>query len=105
MSDRRHLTVFGATGFTARIILKELVASPKRWPTGFKWALAGRNRNALEELRLSIFPSQCSGSSDSNAISFPDIIVADVFDQESLNSMARTTNSAPEILHVIILKS
>ncbi|KAF8525261.1 hypothetical protein BU17DRAFT_42053 [Hysterangium stoloniferum] len=91
LDHRRHLTIYGATGFTARVILHELVqGNPKRWPNDFKWALAGRSRNALEELRLSLFPSRNSDSP--GPIPFPDIVVADVFDRESLNLMASATN-------------
>jgi len=91
LDRRRHLTIYGATGFTARVILQELVqGNPKRWPADFRWALAGRSRNALEELRLSLFPSRNSNSP--GPIPFPDIAVADVFDRESLSLMVCETN-------------
>jgi len=85
MSSRTHITVYGATGFTARAIVEDLwKGGGKRWPAGFKWAIAGRNRSALETLRDSL-------TKESSSIPLPEIIIADVKDEESLNTMAAKT--------------
>lgn len=89
MVERHHLTVYGATGFTARKILQEfLQGSPTRWPPGFKWSIAGRNRSALETLRAGF------QQENANAIPLPDIIVADIHNRGSLRDMALRTQRA-----------
>ncbi|KAF8588524.1 hypothetical protein K439DRAFT_1538502 [Ramaria rubella] len=86
-TNRGHLTIYGATGFTARVVIAELIqGSQNRWPSGFKWSIAGRNRAALVELRSSWFREAANTS-----VPYPDIIVADVHDQSSLNAMAQQT--------------
>ncbi|KIJ45043.1 hypothetical protein M422DRAFT_251242 [Sphaerobolus stellatus SS14] len=87
MSTRSHLTVYGATGFTAKAVVAELwKGGSKRWPSSFKWTIAGRNRSALESLRNSL-----AGLEESN-MALPDIVLADVHNQESLNDMASKTH-------------
>ncbi|MBC7974604.1 MAG: saccharopine dehydrogenase NADP-binding domain-containing protein, partial [Myxococcales bacterium] len=41
--------LFGATGFTGRLVADYLQASTARAP--LRWAIAGRNREKLEEIR------------------------------------------------------
>ena len=87
--NRQHLTIYGATGFTAKIIIAELLhGRSTRWPLGFKWSIAGRNRTALERLRAEL------QQGITNTIPLPDIMVADVRDQETLNNMACQTYCA-----------
>ncbi|MEX2375068.1 MAG: saccharopine dehydrogenase NADP-binding domain-containing protein [Dehalococcoidia bacterium] len=48
-AEREHeLVLFGATGFTGALTAQYLA---KNAPEGFRWALAGRNRDKLEQLR------------------------------------------------------
>lgn len=89
MDRRHHLTIYGATGFTAKIIIAELLRGrPTRWPPAFKWSIAGRNAAALERLRAGF---NHGNTANTSSIPLPDIIVADVRDQKSLNNMARQT--------------
>lgn len=54
MTDARHqdrefdIVLFGATGFTGRLTAEYLV---RHAPEGLRWALAGRNRDKLEQVR------------------------------------------------------
>jgi short subunit dehydrogenase-like uncharacterized protein len=79
--ERTHFVVFGATGFTAQAVIKELTTRCGSWlPSDFSWALGGRNVSKLETQAAAIsnFPK-------------PHVVVADVGDQHSLLKMAQST--------------
>jgi short subunit dehydrogenase-like uncharacterized protein len=77
-SQKLDLVLFGATGFTGQQTLMHLA----RWvPRGFKWAIAGRNREKLEALL-----PLCEGASAK-----PVIRVADSTDAVSVNTLAAAT--------------
>ena len=42
------IVIYGATGFTGRLVAEYLVQT---YPTGLTWAMAGRSRAKLEEVR------------------------------------------------------
>lgn len=45
-AERKYdLTVFGATGYTGRLVCEEVLANT---PSTLKWAIAGRSPNKLE---------------------------------------------------------
>ena len=67
------VVLFGATGFTGQRCAAELDGR-----AGIRWAIAGRDRAKLEELRSSL------GSA-------PEILVADSFDRPSLDAMTSRT--------------
>jgi len=67
--------VWGATGYTGRLLA---AAMAQETPAGFRWALAGRDRERLEALRREL-------GTDAH------IILADAHDQASLVAMARRT--------------
>ncbi|HEX4695518.1 saccharopine dehydrogenase family protein [Sphingomonas sp.] len=48
MAREFDIIVYGATGFTGRLVAEYLVAS---YPSGVKWAMAGRSLSKLEEVR------------------------------------------------------
>lgn len=76
MEKKHEIVVFGATGFTGSLVVRYLA---ERGKLG-SWAIAGRNREKLEELRartLRITP-------DARV----DVIVADASDRDSLLRMA-----------------
>lgn len=75
------LVVLGATGFTARFVLQEICAQ-KKWHSGFTWAIAGRQRKALDVLRDSIHQSVTSGPA-------PDVLVVDIKDYSTVLAMAK----------------
>jgi short subunit dehydrogenase-like uncharacterized protein len=78
---RFEIVVFGATGFTGRLVAERLLV---HGPSDLRWALAGRNRAKLEEVRekLSVLSPR--------ARDLP-ILVADSFDEEALDGVARDT--------------
>lgn len=52
MSDRRHdLVLFGATGFTGRLVAEYLA---EHAPAGLRWALAGRNESKVLAVRAEV---------------------------------------------------
>jgi short subunit dehydrogenase-like uncharacterized protein len=75
-----HLVVFGATSFVGQIMSKYLLG--RHGANGeFKWAIAGRSKGKLEELR---------GSLGARAASLP-MIVADAADEPALRAMVQRT--------------
>ncbi len=72
------LVVFGATGFTGKLACSYLA---KNYGRTLKWGLAGRRKDALEQVRLSLGPD------------FKDlpILIADSKDQAALNAVASRT--------------
>lgn len=71
-----EIVVFGATGFTGQLVAQYLAENA---PRDLRWAIAGRNRGKLEEIR--------------RATNRPDlpIVMASSDDDESLLAMARST--------------
>jgi len=65
------LVLFGATGFTGRLVAEHLARSPEK-P---RWAIAGRDRGRLEALGLGV-----------------QALVADAHDRPALDALARRTN-------------
>lgn len=75
------LIVFGATGFTGRLVAEALLEFPE---PGLRWAIAGRSREKLERVR------------DGLAERFPDardltLVIADVTALETIDELARRT--------------
>lgn len=81
MSKREFdVVLMGATGFTGRLVAEHLVS---RHGVGgrFKWALAGRSREKLEQIRIELGES---------AAGLP-LIVADSHDRASLDALVERT--------------
>ncbi len=71
MHDREFdLVVFGATGFTGKLVAEYIARSSEQ----LRWAVAGRNRAKLEALRLDV-----------------PIVVADALDAGAMNDVASRT--------------
>lgn len=79
MSDNRKysISLLGATGFTGGLCADYLA---RHLPEDINWAIAGRNRDKLA--------SVCQRLSDLGCTNLPEILVADVNDQESLDRLA-----------------
>lgn len=73
------IVVYGATGFTGRLVA-EYLAQRARDDGNLRWAIAGRNRDRLEEVRALI-----------GASAEMPLVVADSNDPVSLRSMAEST--------------
>lgn len=74
------LVLFGATGFTGRQTLMHLACHV---PPGFKWAIAGRNREKLEALL-----PLCN-----DAAAQPEICIADSTEQKSVKKLVACTRA------------
>lgn len=79
MERKYDIIIFGATGYTGKYAIRNAVEIFK----GMQWAVAGRNQGKLEEaLRI-------SGQKVNADLSKIPIIIADVADEKSLESMAK----------------
>ncbi len=79
--SRRHdVVLFGATGFTGRLVAEYLAPRAPTW--GLRWALAGRDRGKLEALRRDL------AAIDPRAAEQP-ILIGDARDPASLAAIAR----------------
>jgi len=95
MAERsRDIVLFGATGFTGGLTAEYLAAHA---PPGTRWALAGRSRRKLEDVRrrLASIEPACAELA---------LLEADVGDAASLRSLAESTRVlittvGPYILH------
>ncbi len=80
MSRTYDLVLFGATGFTGRIVADYLARHVRRTD---RWAIAGRDRGKLETLRAKL--AAAHGGRDIG------VVVADVRDEASMRAMAADT--------------
>lgn len=78
-----HLTIFGATGFTGTLVVQYLASKPISVTEvdDFKWAIAGRDRSKLEQVRKELGLAELP------------ILVADSHDPVSLRKMCAQTNA------------
>lgn len=78
-SEREHdVVLFGATGFTGALTAQYLA---EHAPAGMRWALAGRNRSKLEDLRDRVVASPASSAE-------PALLHGDVEEPRSLQELA-----------------
>ena len=75
------LVVFGTTGFTGKMVAVYLA---KRYGTSFKWAIAGRRKEALEQIRDEL-------TLINNDLKNLPIVIADSSDAASLDNMTSRT--------------
>lgn len=71
------VVVYGTTGFTGKLVAEYM---SKTYPTGVKWAIAGRSEAKLLNLKKSLNLSDDVG-----------VLVADSTDQPSIDAMAKST--------------
>lgn len=74
------IVVYGATGYTGRLVAEHFVREYAGKPGAPKWAMAGRNRSKLEDVRTLI-----------GAPADTPLIEADASDPASLDAMCRRT--------------
>jgi short subunit dehydrogenase-like uncharacterized protein len=83
MTDRAYdLVVWGATGFTGRLVAEHLAERYER--TDLDWAIAGRDREGLAALREELAGIDPAWSS-------LDLLTGDAFDRERLGEIAERT--------------
>ncbi|KAG0059185.1 hypothetical protein BGZ89_000590 [Linnemannia elongata] len=92
MAEKYDVTIFGATGFTGKNILDEVIkTAPKTTFPGtqpIRVAIAGRSREKLEQL-VAALPTTGEGAG-AGSIKV-DVLVADAQDEESLRAMCRVS--------------
>ncbi len=76
-----HLTLLGATGFAGKLTAQYLARNA---PPGFRWALAGRNQSALEDVRRELAALE-------PALADLPLLPADVTDRSSVDAIAADT--------------
>lgn len=84
MQSRRYdITLLGASGYTGKLVaayLSGAVGSAANGPEKVRWAIAGRNREKLEEV--------ANGIAEATR---PDIVLVDIDSEESVRSLAEQT--------------
>ena len=90
MSSKRtyDLIVFGATGFTGKLVAEYLLNSSTS-PQSLRWAIAGRDSVKLQSLRSELL----NGYKVENKGVKQDIgvVIADVGDSKALHALAQST--------------
>lgn len=89
-SEKFELTIFGATGLTGKQIVRHVyelsIDHPTFLKSGFRWAIAGRSAEKLEEI-----VQEMVGHFPTATIDRPTVLVANVTQKEQLDTM--TTKS------------
>ncbi len=100
MARTFDLVLFGATGFTGRLVAEYLAAHA---PEGLRWALAGRSRAKLEAVRTALAKS-------APALASLPVLEADASDASSVREVAEATGLVvttvgPYVKHGFLLAS
>lgn len=82
LSRTHKIVVWGATGFTGRLVCEHIAAN---YNSSIRWAMAGRSRQKLEEVR-DLIAERCQVD-----LSDIPLVVADLSDRASLDEMASGT--------------
>ena len=85
MNREFDIVVFGATGYTGQFVVEEVATTLQKENTKFTWAIAGRNKNKLNEV-LKTASKQVNQELDGIGL-----IEADVSNEESLLAMCKRT--------------
>ena len=83
---KNDLIVFGATGFTGKLVVEYLIKHYGLKNQKFTWAIAGRDKAKLEELKQSFI---CIDPKSASI----DTFVADSFDSKSLDNLASSCST------------
>ena len=83
---KNDLIVFGATGFTGKLVVEYLIKHYGLENQKFTWAIAGRDKAKLEELKQSFI---CIDPKSASI----DTFVADSFDSKSLDNLASSCST------------
>ena len=86
--NRYDITVFGATGLTGSHIVEHVIElstlQPEMYFQGFRWAIAGRNQEQMQQLVQKYMTKYPSAT-----IPEPDIVVANVMRRDTTDAMAK----------------
>ncbi|GAB4819277.1 hypothetical protein N2152v2_006323 [Parachlorella kessleri] len=78
-----HIVIWGATGFTGRLVCEHVARDYKGQ---VKWAMAGRNKQRLEEIRQELSKTYGEDLKD------VPILLGDINDQPSIDAIAKDTH-------------
>jgi short subunit dehydrogenase-like uncharacterized protein len=78
--------VYGATGFTGKLVAEYISAHPSL-PSDFKWCVAGRSRSKLEAL-VNEIDLETAKVANWRGAPPPAVVVVDSTDDEALESLA-----------------
>lgn len=78
-----HIVVFGATGFTGRLVCEHLL---NHYPTGVRWAMAGRSQAKLDAIKQQLADQGLTSAKD------VPVLIADTADQASVDEMVGKTD-------------
>ncbi|XP_045487814.1 saccharopine dehydrogenase-like oxidoreductase isoform X2 [Pieris rapae] len=81
MGDKLDIIIFGASGYTGRFVIAEMIRICRNYPD-IRWAIAGRSKQKLEAALL-------VAKDKAEDVSRIQIIIADAEDEESLKAMCR----------------
>ena len=84
MCAKYNVVVWGATGFTGRLVCEHIVSDYRN----IRWAMAGRSRDKLEKLRREL----CERFSSKEEQPTIDILVGRLDDPDSLNEITDSTD-------------
>ncbi|KAI9255305.1 Saccharopine dehydrogenase [Sporodiniella umbellata] len=84
------ITVFGATGLTGKHIVRHIFELSEEkadaFPSGFRWAIAGRDQNKLQDI-----VTEMNERYPKNTVATPSVLVASVTEREKLDSVTSQT--------------
>lgn len=81
--SRIDVLIFGASGFTGKYTVKEIIKIANKYDNKFTWGIAGRNKDKLK----AVLDEQ--GENAEVDLSKIPIVIADIHSEESLNEMAK----------------
>lgn len=89
-NQKFDLTIFGATGLTGKQIVSHVfelsIDLPTFFKPGFRWAIAGRNEEKLQEII-----QELSDRFPKATVVKPDVLIASVTQREQLDAMTNKT--------------
>lgn len=83
--DKLDIVLWGATGFTGQLVAAYLAQSRPSTEGNLRWAIAGRNRGRLDQLRRDM------AANSKRPTDQPSVLIADSHDRDSLEALARKT--------------
>jgi short subunit dehydrogenase-like uncharacterized protein len=90
MNNKFDITVFGATGLTGKEIARHIfqlsIDRPEFYATDFRWAIAGRNSERLEQII-----DELATRYPEFTIQKPSVLIASVTSREQLDAMTSQT--------------
>ena len=87
------IIVYGATGFTGKLVAEYLLEHYGLKNDLFNWAIAGRNLKKLEKLRTDLSEEYIEAKDIK-------IFVADSFDKDSIEKLSKSAKVILSLIHI-----